>query len=54
MNIAARAWKRTKKSLAFRFSLQDTQTTLQDDAVDALMGALGRSVQQRHGATLRA
>lgn len=43
-----------EKSLAFRFSLQDTQTTLQDDAVDALMGALGRSVQQRHGAALRA
>jgi len=29
-----------EKSLAFRFSLQDTQTTLQDDAVDALMGVL--------------
>lgn len=43
-----------EKSLAFRFSLQDTQTTLQDDAVDALMGALGRAAQQGHGATLRA
>ena len=29
-----------EKSLAFRFSLQDTQTTLQDDVVDALMAAM--------------
>jgi phenylalanyl-tRNA synthetase beta chain len=29
-----------EKSLAFRFSLQDTQTTLQDDQVDAVMNAL--------------
>jgi phenylalanyl-tRNA synthetase beta chain len=29
-----------EKSLAFRFSLQDTQTTLQDDQVDAVMAAL--------------
>ncbi len=43
-----------EKSLAFRFSLQDTQTTLQDDAVDAVMTALAASAQQRHGARLRA
>ena len=43
-----------EKSLAFRFSLQDTQTTLQDDAVDAVMAALAASAQQKHGARLRA
>jgi hypothetical protein len=30
-----------EKSLAFRFGLQDTQSTLQDDAVEAIMTALG-------------
>ncbi|MGZ3181573.1 MAG: phenylalanine--tRNA ligase subunit beta [Telluria sp.] len=29
-----------EKSLAFRFGLQDTQTTLQDDVVEAVMGAM--------------
>ena len=29
-----------EKSLAFRFSLQDTQNTLQDDQVDGVMGAM--------------
>jgi phenylalanyl-tRNA synthetase beta chain len=43
-----------EKSLAFRFSLQDTQSTLQDDAVDAIMTALAESAKQKHGARLRA
>jgi phenylalanyl-tRNA synthetase beta chain len=30
-----------EKSLAFRFSLQDTQNTLQDDVVEAVMAAAG-------------
>jgi len=42
-----------EKSLAFRFSLQDTQTTLQDDLVDALMTALAASAGQKHDAKLR-
>jgi len=43
-----------EKSLAFRFSLQDTQSTLQDDAVDAVMTAVTAAASQKHGATLRA
>jgi phenylalanyl-tRNA synthetase beta chain len=43
-----------EKSLAFRFSLQDTQSTLQDDAVDAIMTAFAAAAQQKHGAKLRA
>ncbi|NRR31549.1 phenylalanine--tRNA ligase subunit beta [Oxalobacteraceae bacterium] len=43
-----------EKSLAFRFGLQDTQNTLQDDVVDALMATLVDAVQQAHGARLRA
>ena len=43
-----------EKSLAFRFSLQDTQTTLQDDVVDAVMTALSSAALQQHGARLRA
>jgi phenylalanyl-tRNA synthetase beta chain len=43
-----------EKSLAFRFSLQDTQSTLQDDAVEAVMGAVLAAAQQKHAATLRA
>ena len=43
-----------EKSLAFRFSLQDTQNTLQDDVVDAVMSALAESAVQKHGAKLRA
>jgi phenylalanyl-tRNA synthetase beta chain len=43
-----------EKSLAFRFSLQDTQSTLQDEAVDAIMTALATAAQQKHGAKLRA
>jgi phenylalanyl-tRNA synthetase beta chain len=43
-----------EKSLAFRFGLQDTQSTLQDDAVEAIMAALASTAQQKHGAKLRA
>jgi phenylalanyl-tRNA synthetase beta chain len=43
-----------EKSLAFRFSLQDTQSTLQDDAVDAVMAAVVVAAKQKHAATLRA
>jgi phenylalanyl-tRNA synthetase beta chain len=42
-----------EKSLAFRFTLQDTQSTLQDDKVDAAMAALISSVTKKHGARLR-
>jgi len=43
-----------EKSLAFRFGLQDTQSTLQDDAVEAIMAALASAAQQKLGARLRA
>jgi phenylalanyl-tRNA synthetase beta chain len=43
-----------EKSLAFRFSLQDTQNTLQDDVVDELMKTLTAHVVLAHGAKLRA
>jgi phenylalanyl-tRNA synthetase beta chain len=43
-----------EKSLAFRFSLQDTQSTLQDDAVEALMAALVDAAREKHSAKLRA
>ncbi|MBC7498994.1 MAG: phenylalanine--tRNA ligase subunit beta [Herminiimonas sp.] len=42
-----------EKSLAFRFTLQDTQATLQDDAVDAAMAAFVAVANKNHGATLR-
>jgi phenylalanyl-tRNA synthetase beta chain len=42
-----------EKSLAFRFSLQDTQTTLQDDVVDAVMTALADAAKQKLNAALR-
>jgi phenylalanyl-tRNA synthetase beta chain len=42
-----------EKSLAFRFSLQDTQNTLQDDVVDALMTALAEAARQKLNARLR-
>jgi phenylalanyl-tRNA synthetase beta chain len=42
-----------EKSLAFRFSLQDTQTTLQDEIVDALMGSLADAATQKLGAKVR-
>ena len=43
-----------EKSLAFRFTLQDTQTTLQDEVVDATMNALLAAAKKNHGAKLRA
>jgi len=42
-----------EKSLAFRFGLQDTQSTLQDDAVESIMTALASAAQQKHAAKLR-
>jgi phenylalanyl-tRNA synthetase beta chain len=42
-----------EKSLAFRFSLQDTQTTLQDDLVDGLMTSVANAAKQHHDAKLR-
>ncbi|HEY0489447.1 MAG TPA: phenylalanine--tRNA ligase subunit beta, partial [Telluria sp.] len=42
-----------EKSLAFRFSLQDTQTTLQDDQVDAVMSALAGAAREKHHAKMR-
>ena len=42
-----------EKSLAFRFSLQDTRTTLQDNVVDALMTAMAAAAWQKHHATMR-
>lgn len=43
-----------EKSLAFRFTLQDTQSTLQDDQVDAAMAAFVAVAGKHHGARLRA
>lgn len=42
-----------EKSLAFRFSLQDTQSTLQDDAVEALMAAVAEAAKEKHSAKVR-
>jgi phenylalanyl-tRNA synthetase beta chain len=42
-----------EKSLAFRFTLQDTQSTLQDDKVEAAIAALILAVDNKHGAKLR-
>jgi phenylalanyl-tRNA synthetase beta chain len=42
-----------EKSLAFRFTLQDTQNTLQDDKVDTAMAAFIAAVDKKHGARLR-
>ena len=42
-----------EKSLAFRFTLQDTQGTLQDDAVDNVMAAFVAAVSARYAARLR-
>lgn len=42
-----------EKSLAFRFSLQDTQNTLQDDRVDAAMAVFLEVAMQRFAARLR-
>ncbi|MEY4207294.1 MAG: phenylalanine--tRNA ligase, beta subunit [Pseudomonadota bacterium] len=42
-----------QKSLAFRITMQDTQSTLQDDSVDAAMSAFIELVNKKHGAALR-
>ncbi|MBC3861967.1 phenylalanine--tRNA ligase subunit beta [Undibacterium jejuense] len=42
-----------EKSLAFRFSLQDTQSTLQDDRVETAMAALTSAAGQKFSAKLR-
>ena len=42
-----------EKSLAFRFSLQDTQTTLQDDQVEAVMTAVAGTAREKHHAKMR-
>ena len=42
-----------EKSLAFRLTLQDTQTTLQDDVVEAAVTALVAAVNKKHGANWR-
>lgn len=42
-----------QKSLAFRFTLQDTQTTLNDNNVDALMAGFIEVARTKHGAALR-
>lgn len=42
-----------EKSLAFRFSLQDTQSTLSDDKIDAAMSDLLASVTTKFSAKLR-
>lgn len=43
----------TEKSLAFRLTLQDTQSTLQEEAVDAAVEALVAAAAARHSARLR-
>jgi phenylalanyl-tRNA synthetase beta chain len=42
-----------EKSLAFRFTMQDTQRTLQDEQVDAAMAAFITAADKKHGAKLR-
>jgi phenylalanyl-tRNA synthetase beta chain len=42
-----------EKSLAFRFSLQDTQSTLQDDVVESVMASLAEAAREKHSAKLR-
>ena len=42
-----------EKSLAFRFSLQDTQATLLDEQVEAAMAALTTAAGQQYAAKLR-
>lgn len=43
-----------EKSLAFRFTMQDTQNTLQDDTVDAAMAAMVAAATGKLAARLRA
>ncbi|CAM8654719.1 PheT Phenylalanyl-tRNA synthetase beta subunit [Oxalobacteraceae bacterium] len=42
-----------EKSLAFRITMQDTQSTLKDDSIDAALGAFIDVVNKKLGATLR-
>ena len=42
-----------QKSLAFRITMQDTQSTLQDESVEAALSAFVDVVNKKHGATLR-
>ena len=42
-----------EKSLAFRFTLQDTQTTLHDDLVNAAIEAFKAVAFEKHGAKIR-
>jgi phenylalanyl-tRNA synthetase beta chain len=42
-----------EKSLAFHITLQDAQATLQDDAVEAALGAFVLAASQKHQAKLR-
>ncbi|NUU00257.1 phenylalanine--tRNA ligase subunit beta [Herbaspirillum robiniae] len=49
-----RGLENDEKSLAFRFTLQDTQNTLQDDKVDVAMSALVTAASAKLGARLRA
>ena len=42
-----------EKSLAFRFTLQDTQATLHDDSVDAAMAVFVAVAKEVLGAKLR-
>ena len=42
-----------EKSLAFRITLQDTQSTLQDESVESAMTAFIDAVQKKHDAKLR-
>ena len=49
-----RGLENDEKSLAFRFTMQDTQNTLQDDKVDVAMSALVTAASAKLGARLRA
>ncbi|MDR3482242.1 MAG: phenylalanine--tRNA ligase subunit beta [Burkholderiaceae bacterium] len=42
-----------EKSLAFRFTLQDTQSTLHDDVVNAAMAAFIAAAKNKHGGNIR-
>jgi phenylalanyl-tRNA synthetase beta chain len=42
-----------EKSLAFRITLQDTQSTLHDDTVNAAIAAFTSAVNKKHGGKLR-
>jgi phenylalanyl-tRNA synthetase beta chain len=42
-----------EKSLAFRITMQDTQTTLHDEAVDTALAAFVEAAHQKFGAILR-